>query len=179
MRDLLEAYLKYDPAARSKWEVLFLYPGVKALALHRIAHFLYKTNIPFFPRMVSEIARWLTGIEIHPGATIGHNLIIDHGMGLVIGETTVIGNSVILYQGVTLGGTSTQREKRHPTLEDGVVVGAGAKILGNITIGSNSRVGANSVVVENIPAGSTVVGVPGRVLARPIEQGCELDHSRI
>lgn len=179
MRDLLDAYLKYDPAARSKWEVLLLYPGVKALALHRVAHFLYQEKIPFLPRFVSELGRWLTGIEIHPGAVIGSNLIIDHGMGVVIGETTIIGNSVILYQGVTLGGTSTQREKRHPTLEDGVVVGAGAKILGNITIGRNSRVGANSVVIETISPGSTVVGIPGKVIARPVEQGRELDHSRI
>jgi len=161
--ELLDSYLKYDPAAKSILEVLLFYPGIKALLLHRIAHALYQLGFPLLPRMLSEIGRFLTGIEIHPGAQIGQNVIIDHGMGIVIGETAVVGNSVILYQGVTLGGVSTKKEKRHPTLEDEVIVGAGAKILGNIVIGKASRIGANSVVLKDVPPGSTVVGIPGKV----------------
>ena len=163
MFELLDSYLKYDPAAKSILEVLLFYPGIKALLLHRIAHALYQLGFPLLPRMLSEIGRFLTGIEIHPGAQIGQNVIIDHGMGIVIGETAVVGNSVILYQGVTLGGVSTKKEKRHPTLEDEVIVGAGAKILGNIVIGKASRIGANSVVLKDVPPGSTVVGIPGKV----------------
>ncbi len=179
MKTLLDAYMEYDPAAKSRLEVLLLYPGVKALVLHRLAHALFKLGLPFFPRFISEIARFLTGIEIHPGARLGRNVIMDHGVGLVIGETAEVGNDVILYQGVTLGGTSTHRGKRHPTLEDSVVVGAGAKILGNIRVGKASRIGANSVVLENIPPGSTVVGIPGRAMDRPVEKGKELEHSQI
>lgn len=163
MVELVQSYLKYDPAAKSAIEVLLLYPGIKAVFFHRLAHALYQLRIPLFPRIISEISRFLTGIEIHPGAQIGKNLIIDHGMGLVIGETTIIGNSVILYQGVTLGGISTKKEKRHPTLEDDVIVGAGAKVLGNIVIGKGSRIGANSVVLKSVPPGSTVIGIPGVV----------------
>jgi len=161
--DLLAAYLKYDPAAKNRLEILLLYPGIKALFFHRIAHVLYHVGFPLVPRMISEVGRFLTGIEIHPGAQIGRNVIIDHGMGIVIGETAVVGNSVILYQGVTLGGVSTKKEKRHPTLEDEVIVGAGAKILGNIVIGKGSRVGANSVVLKDVPPNATVVGIPGTV----------------
>jgi serine O-acetyltransferase len=161
--ELLKAYLKYDPAAKSLLEIFLFYPGIKALLLHRIAHGLYHLRVPLLPRMISETGRFLTGIEIHPGARIGQNVIIDHGMGVVIGETAIVGNSVILYQGVTLGGVSTKREKRHPTLEDEVIVGAGAKILGNIVIGKASRIGANSVVLKDVPPGSTVVGIPGTV----------------
>jgi len=179
MFELLRAYLKYDPAAKSCLEVLLFYPGVKAVFLHRVAHSLYSWSIPLLPRFVSEISRFLTGIEIHPGARIGRNVIIDHGMGVVIGETAVIQDSVILYQGVTLGGTSTRKEKRHPTLEEGVVVGAGAKILGNIVIGKASRIGANSVVIHDIPEGSTVVGIPGRIVSKPITHGHELEHSNL
>jgi len=179
MMPLLDAYLQYDPAARSKWEVLLLYPGVKALLLHRMAHSLFRMGIPFVPRFISEVARFLTGIEIHPGATLGKNVIIDHGMGLVVGETAQVGDRVILYQGVTLGGTRMEKGKRHPTLEDDVVVGAGAKILGNIVVGRASRIGANSVVVDTIPAGSTVVGIPGKIIQRPVEKGHELDHSNL
>ena len=163
MFKLLDSYLKYDPAAKSILEVFLFYPGIKALLLHRIAHTLYQLGVPLLPRMLSEIGRFLTGIEIHPGAQIGQNVIIDHGMGIVIGETAVVGNSVILYQGVTLGGVSTKKEKRHPTLEDEVIVGAGAKVLGNIVIGKASRIGANSVVLKDVPPGSTVVGIPGKV----------------
>lgn len=177
----LKAYKKYDPAARSLLEVLFLYPGIKALALHRVAHFLWRMGIPFVPRMTSEIARFLTGIEIHPGALVGQQLIIDHGMGVVIGETAVIGDQVILYHGVTLGGTSGTHGKRHPTIGNRVVIGAGAKILGNIVIGEGSRVGANSVVIESIAPGSTVVGIPGRIVRRghEIQPGEELEHQSI
>lgn len=179
MFSLLNAYLKYDPAAKNCLEVFFLYPGIKALFFHRIAHGLFQIGVPFLPRFISETARFLTGIEIHPGARLGKNVIIDHGMGIVIGETAEVGNGVILYQGVTLGGTSTTRGKRHPTIEDGVVVGAGAKILGNIRVGKASRVGANSVVLQDIPSGSTVVGIPGKVIERPVEKGKELEHSQI
>jgi serine O-acetyltransferase len=162
----LRAYREYDPASRSLFEIFFLYPGVKAIAFHRVAHGLHRMGVPFFPRMISEIARFLTGIEIHPGATLGRNVIIDHGMGIVIGETAEVGDGVVLYQGVTLGGTSLQRVKRHPTLEARVVVGAGAKVIGNIRIGEGAKVGANSVVTENVEAGATVAGVPARVLAK-------------
>ncbi|NBX75529.1 MAG: serine O-acetyltransferase [Proteobacteria bacterium] len=163
MFDLLNSYVKYDPAAKSRLEVLLFYPGIKALLLHRIAHTFLKLRVPLLPRMISEIGRFLTGIEIHPGARIGQNVIIDHGMGVVIGETAVVGNSVILYQGVTLGGVSTKKEKRHPTLEEGVIVGAGAKVLGNIIIGKGARIGANSVVLKDVPPSATVVGIPGTV----------------
>lgn len=179
MFSLLRAYKRYDPATKSYLEIALLYPGVKALAIHRAAHALIKLNIPFLPRALSELARFLTGIDIHPGAKIGKDLIIDHGMGTVIGETSVIGDQVILYQGVTLGGTHLQRVKRHPTLEDGVVIGAGAKVLGNITIGKGSRVGANSVVIEDVPANSTAVGIPARVLGKGIRLGEELSHENI
>lgn len=176
---ILKRYQRYDPAAKSQLEILFLYPGVKALFFYRIAHALHSAKIPFIPRMISEFARFLTGIEIHPGATIGNNCIIDHGMGVVIGETAIVGDNVILYQGVTLGGTKLDPVKRHPTLKNGVVIGGGAKVLGDITIGENSRVGANSVVIENIPPNSTVVGIPARVLAKGIQKGEELCHDYI
>ena len=179
MLALLKAYRRYDPATKSYWEIALLYPGVKALLLHRIANALYRRKIPFFPRMVSEIGRFLTGIDIHPGAKIGKNFIIDHGMGTVIGETSVIGDNCIVYQGVTLGGTHLRRIKRHPTLEDHVVIGAGAKILGNITIGSGSRVGSNSVVIEDVQPNATVVGIPARVVGKGIRTGEELNHEKI
>lgn len=152
-----------DPAAKGTWEILLLYSGVHALITHRITHFLFKRKIPFIPRAISQIVRLLTGIEIHPGAKIGKGFFIDHGMGVVIGETTVIGDNVTIFQGVTLGGTGKETGKRHPTLEKNVVVGTGAKILGNITIGDNSYIGANAVVIKNVPHNSTVVGVPGHV----------------
>lgn len=178
---MLKAYRAYDPAARSYAEILLLYPGVKAVLLHRLAHWLFQLGIPFFPRAISELSRFLTGIDIHPGATLGKNLIIDHGMGVVIGETTEVGDDVIIYQGVTLGGTSLEKTKRHPTVENCVVIGAGAKLLGNITIGKGSRIGANSVVISSVPPCSTVVGIPGRIIpgSRGVRAGAELCHEEI
>jgi serine O-acetyltransferase len=166
-----------DPAARNWLEVLLCYPGLQALVFHRLAHKLYKVGIPFIPRLISYIARFLTGIEIHPGAVIGRSVFIDHGMGVVIGETAIVGDYSLIYQGVTLGGTGKECGKRHPTLGDNVVVGAGAKVLGNIEIGNNVRIGAGSVVLRHVPSDCTVVGVPGRILYRsgvrvnPLEHG--------
>ena len=155
-----------DPAARNWLEVLLYYPGFQAILFYRLAHWLHGLDIPFFPRFLAHIARFFTGIEIHPGAKIGSRVFIDHGMGVVIGETAVIGNYCLLYQGVTLGGTGKDSGKRHPTLGCNVTVGAGAKILGNINIGSNARVGAGAVVVKDVPANSTVVGIPGRIVSQ-------------
>jgi serine O-acetyltransferase len=152
-----------DPAAKNIMEVVLCYPGLHAIWLHRIAHFFYRRKEWVFARLISHFNRFITGIEIHPGAKIGRKLFIDHGMGVVIGETTEIGENCLIYQGVVLGGTSTEKKKRHPTLRDNVVVGAGAKLLGAIEIGSGSRVGAGSVVVTDVPPGATVVGIPGRV----------------
>jgi len=165
VRKDIKAVFEHDPAAVSTLEVLLAYPGFHARQYHRIAHTLFRWHIPFLPRFISHISRFLTGIEIHPGAKIGEGFFIDHGMGVVIGETSVIGDNVTIYQGVTLGGTSHRRAKRHPTLGDNVVVGVGAQLIGNITIGENSKVGAGSVVVSSVPANATVVGVPGRVVA--------------
>lgn len=153
-----------DPAARNWLEVLFCYPGLQALFWHRVAHWLYCCQIPFIPRGISYFIRFLTGIEIHPGATIGKGVFIDHGMGVVIGETAIVGDYTTIYQGVTLGGTGKEFGKRHPTLGQNVIVGAGAKVLGNIQIGNNVRLGAGSVVLRDIPADSTVVGIPGRIV---------------
>lgn len=176
---MIKAFKAYDPAARSYLEILLLYPGVKAVFFHRIAHALFGWRLTFLARAVSEFSRFLTGIDIHPGAKIGRNVIIDHGMGTVIGETAEVGDDVIIYQGVTLGGTNLDRVKRHPTLECRVVVGAGAKVLGNIMIGRGSRIGANSVVIEPVPPFSTVVGIPGKIIPRGIEPGEELCHEAI
>ena len=165
LRKDIKAAFEHDPAAVSTLEILLAYPGFHARQCHRIAHTLFRWHIPFLPRFISHISRFLTGIEIHPGAKIGEGFFIDHGMGVVIGETSVIGDNVTLYQGVTLGGTSHLRAKRHPTLGDNVVVGVGAQLIGDITIGENSKVGAGSVVVSSVPANATVVGVPGRVVA--------------
>ena len=177
---MIRAYLKYDPATKSALEVLFLYPGVKAVIHHRIAHALYQCKIPFLPRAIAEFSRFLTGIEIHPGAKIGKNLIIDHGLGVVIGETAEIGDDCIIYHGVTLGGVDLNPVKRHPTLKNGVVVGAGAKILGNITVGECSRVGANSVVIRDVPPHCTVTGIPAVIRAQKgVEPGDELKHDQI
>lgn len=172
---------KKDPAARNLPEVIFCYPGFHALLLHRVAHKLWVLKIPVIPRMISTFARFLTGIDIHPGATIGKRFFIDHGMGVVIGETAEIGDDVLLYQGVTLGGTSSKAEKRHPTLGRGVVVGAGAKVLGNITLGNYSKIGAGSVVVNDVPEHATVVGVPGKVVIQKVfnEENGVLMHNRI
>ncbi|MCS6803090.1 MAG: serine O-acetyltransferase [Chloroflexota bacterium] len=161
----IQAALERDPAARSALEVVLTYPGFHARTIHRLAHALWKRRVPLIPRLISHLGRALTGIEIHPGAQIGEGLFIDHGMGVVIGETAVIGDDCTLYQGVTLGGVSTRRTKRHPTLGNRVVVGAGAQLLGSIEIGDDVKVGAGSVVVQSVPARATVVGVPGRVVA--------------
>src|SRR3990170_1612420 len=162
-----------DPAARNTWEVVTCYPGFHALLFHRLAHRLWGAGLKWFGRIVSHVGRWLTGIEIHPGAAVGRRFFIDHGMGVVIGETAEIGDDCTLYHGVTLGGTSWNKGKRHPTLGKNVVVGAGAKILGPITIGDNARVGSNSVVVKDVPAGATVVGIPGRVVT-PTPTGAKM-----
>jgi serine O-acetyltransferase len=164
-RDVKSA-LERDPAARSSFEILLLYPGLHAVWIQRISHWLWIHNFKLVARWISQLARGLTGIEIHPGATIGPGLFIDHGMGVVIGETSEVGSDVTLYHGVTLGGTSLNKGKRHPTIGDRVTIGAGAKILGNITIGSDSRIGANAVVVRSVPENSVVVGVPGQIVRR-------------
>lgn len=164
LKDDVQAVFDRDPAATSRLEVLFAYSGLHALLAYRFAHWLWMRKIPLLPRAISQLTRLLTGIEIHPGATIGRGFFIDHGMGVVIGETTEIGDFVTLFQGVTLGGTGKERGKRHPTLGNHVVVGAGAKILGGIRIGDNVKIGANSVLLKSVPPNSTVIGVPGRVI---------------
>ena len=153
-----------DPAARNTWEVITCYPGFHAMLFHRVAHCLWGSGFKWVARLVSHFSRWLTGIEIHPGATIGRRFFIDHGMGVVIGETAEIGNDCTLYHGVTLGGTSWNKGKRHPTLGEGVVVGAGAKILGPITVGAGARIGSNAVVVKEVPPGATAIGIPARII---------------
>ncbi len=171
---------KRDPAARSVWEVVLLYQGLHALIYHRISHYFYRKNMFLLARLISQISRFFTGIEIHPGASIGKDFFIDHGTGVVIGETAVVGDNVLLYQGVTLGGTGLEKGKRHPTVGNNVVIGAGAKVLGNITIGDNSYIGANAVVIKDVPVNSTVVGVPGRITkqdGKKIE--LSLDHIHI
>lgn len=176
----IRAAQEKDPAAKSFAEILLLYQGLHALVAYRLAHALYKARLFFLARSISQIARWATGIEIHPGAKIGKGLFIDHGMGVVIGETAIIGNNVLLYQGVTLGGTGLAHGKRHPTIGNNVVIGAGAKVLGDITIGDNSYIGANAVVIRDVPANSTVVGVPGRITkqdGKKIE--VSLDHIHV
>ncbi|RMH13994.1 MAG: serine O-acetyltransferase [Gammaproteobacteria bacterium] len=164
LREDIRCVFDRDPAARNAFEVLTTYPGVHAVIVHRFAHRLWKMKLKWLARWVSMVSRWLTGIEIHPGAVIGRRFFIDHGMGVVIGETAIIGDDCTLYHGVTLGGTSWEKGKRHPTLGDGVIVGAGAKVLGPIKIGNNSRIGSNSVVVKAVPADTTVVGVPAHAL---------------
>ena len=178
----LRAATERDPAATGYAEIIFTYAGFHAIVAYRIAHALNELSIPLVPRILSQFARWITGIEIHPGARIGKGLFIDHGMGVVVGETTVIGDNVTLFQGVTLGGTGKEKGKRHPTLGDNVVVGAGAKVLGNITVGNSVMVGSNAVVLHDVPDDSTVVGVPGRVakkLGRRLPGGINLDHTSL
>jgi len=180
IREDIRTAFDRDPATRTTWEALTCYPGLHAIWIHRLAHVCWNAGLLWLGRFISHVSRWLTGIEIHPGATIGKRFLIDHGMGIVIGETTEIGNDVTLYHGVTLGGTTWEKVKRHPTLQDGVIVGAGAKVLGAITIGEQSRIGANSVVFKDVPPHSTVVGIPGTVVATTeslIEDGkINLDH---
>lgn len=154
---LLDTYRTYDPAAKSLWEIALLYPGPKALVMHRLAHLFYKAELFFLARLVAELSRWLTGIEIHPGATLGHRLVIDHGYGVVIGETAVVGDDCVIFHGVTLGGIKFDPVKRHPTVGNKVMIGTGAKILGPITIGDGAMIGANSVVVKDVPAGAVMV----------------------
>ena len=177
----LQAVFERDPAATTRLEVFLTYSGFHALLAYRISHWLWSYKIPFFPRLISQMTRWLTGVEIHPGATIGTGFFIDHGMGVVVGETAEIGDSVTLFQGVTLGGTGKERGKRHPTLGNHVVVGAGAKVLGGIQIGDNVKVGANAVVLRSVPANSTVVGNPGRIVKYDGERLPEttMDHTNI
>jgi serine O-acetyltransferase len=166
LRDDIKAVFQRDPAARNVWEIIFSYPGLHAIFIYRISHWLWQHELFFFGRFTSHIGRFLTGIEIHPGALIGSRFFIDHGMGVVIGETAEVGDNVTLYHGVTLGGTTWQKGKRHPTIGNNVVIGTGAKILGPITVGDNTRIGANSVVLNNVPSNSIVVGVPGKVVFR-------------
>jgi len=180
-RGEIKSALERDPAATSALEVILTYSGFHAIVIHKIAHVLLKAKVPMLPRMISQAGRGITGIEIHPGVQIGKGLFIDHGMGVVIGETTIIGDNVTLFQGVTLGGTGKEKGKRHPTIGNNVVVGTGAKVLGNIKLGDNIIVGANAVVIKDVPANSTVVGVPGRVTKREGKRvgGISLDHTSL
>lgn len=179
IREDIQTVFKKDPAARSIFEVLTCYPGLHTIWFYRIAHRLWRWKLKLLARLISHLARHIFGVEIHPGATIGRRFFIDHGMGVVIGETSEIGDDVLLYQGVVLGGVSLKKEKRHPTLRDGVVVGAGAIILGPIEIGARSRVGAGSVVIRDVPPDCVVVGVPGRVVKRLAGPDTQLDHDHI
>jgi serine O-acetyltransferase len=176
-RSEIRAAQEKDPAAKSILEIILLYQGLHALISHRIAHFFYKIRLFFLARLISQASRFMTGIEIHPGAEIGKGFFIDHGMGVVVGETAVIRDNVLLYQGVTLGGAGLEKGKRHPTIGNNVVIGSGAKVLGNITIGDNSYVGANAVVIKDVPPNSTVVGVPGRITKQDGKKiDVSLDH---
>jgi len=177
VREQIDTIFREDPAATSVVEILLCYPGFHAVLLHRLAHKLHHRRFRLIARIISQVSRALTGIEIHPGAKIGRRFFIDHGMGVVIGETTEIGDDVLLYQGVTLGGTGNERGKRHPTIGNNVVIGTGAKVLGNIVIGNHVRIGAGSVVVKPVPGNSTVVGVPGRVVRGPAR--VDLEHGRL
>lgn len=179
---LLAAYQRRDPAARSKLEIFLLYPGVHAVIYHRIAHWLYRRHWLFLARCVSQWNRFWTGIEIHPGASIGHRLVIDHGMGIVIGETAEIGDDCLLYQGVTLGGTGKDQGKRHPTLGNNVLVGSGAKVLGPFSVGDNARIAAGAVVLEEVPANATAVGVPAQIVrmdGRPVYYADDVDQIHV
>jgi len=179
IREQIDTVFRGDPAAKSAVEIFFCYPGFHSILLHRAAHRMYLSGFPLLARIVSQFNRTVTGIEIHPGATIGRRCFIDHGMGVVIGETTEIGDDVLLYQGVTLGGTGKDKGKRHPTIGDNVVIGTGAKILGNITIGAHTKIGAGSVVIRSVPEYSTVVGVPGRVVRQRVDTGDYLEHGTL
>jgi len=179
LREDIRTIRAKDPAARSLAEIIFCYPGLHALWGHRIAHFLWRHRLYFFARWLSHINRFLTGIEIHPGAKIGRRLFIDHGAGVVIGETAEVGDDVLMYQGVVLGGTSLEKKKRHPTIGNHVVIGTGAAILGAITIGDDVRIGSGSVVVKSVPSGATVVGIPGRVVDSTQPPVLDLEHGRL
>jgi serine O-acetyltransferase len=179
LREQIDTIFREDPAATSVLEILLCYPGLHAILLHRLANRLYRWELPLIPRLISQFARFLTGIEIHPGATIGRRFFIDHGDGVVIGETTEIGDGVLIYQGVTLGGTGKEKGKRHPTIGNCVVIGTGAKVLGNITIGDHVKIGAGSVVIRPVPPHSTVVGIPGRIVRARSAQNEELEHGQL
>lgn len=179
IKEDIQTVFTEDPAARSFWEVLLCYPGLHAIWLHRIAHFLWKHKLIFFARLLSHINRFLTGIEIHPGAKIGRRFFMDHGMGIVIGETTEIGDDVLLYQGVVLGGTTLKKGKRHPTIGKQVVIGTGATVLGDISVGDGARIGSGSVVIKEIPPGVTVVGVPGRIIEDHPQKKLDLEHGKL
>jgi serine O-acetyltransferase len=181
VREDVQTVFAEDPAARTVWEVLTCYPGLHAIWLHRAAHFLWRHKLLFLARLLSHVNRWLTGIEIHPGATIGRRFFVDHGMGVVIGETSEVGDDVLMYQGVVLGGTSLEKTKRHPTIGNNVVVGTGATILGPIAVGDGARIGAGSVVIKPVPAGATIVGVPGHVAGAEREKtsGADLEHGKL
>ena len=179
VREQIETVFRGDPAAKSAVEIFFCYPGFHAILLHRAAHKLYTSGFPLLARIVSQFNRMLTGIEIHPGASIGRRCFIDHGMGVVIGETTEIGDDVLMYQGVTLGGTGKEKGKRHPTVGNNVVIGTGAKILGNINIGNHTKIGAGSVVIRSVPDNSTVVGVPCRVVRMRVDADDNLEHGSL
>ncbi len=177
LRNDIDVVFDQDPAARSRLEVIFTYSGLHAIWCHRLAHWFWKKRMFFLARFISQVSRFVTGIEIHPGAVIGQRLFIDHGMGVVIGETCEIGDNVTIYQGVTLGGTGKEKGKRHPTIEDNVLIASGAKVLGSMTIGKNSRIGAGSVVLKEVPPNSTVVGIPGRVVMQDgVKVSRDLDH---
>ncbi len=179
IREQIDTIFREDPAAKSVLEILLCYPGFHAILLHRLAHMLYRERLPLVPRVISQFSRFLTGIEIHPGAKIGRRFFIDHGAGVVIGETTEIGDDCLIYQGVTLGGTGNEKGKRHPTLGHRVVVGTGAKVLGGIQIGDDVKIGAGSVVVHAVPDGATVVGIPGRVVKTRREAQGLLEHGNL
>ncbi|MCD6581835.1 MAG: serine O-acetyltransferase [Desulfuromusa sp.] len=180
LKEDLKVVFERDPAVRSVFEIIFCYPGFHVMIFYRLAHWLWNNNMKFLGRLVSHFGRFMTGIEIHPGATIGRGFFIDHGMGVVIGETAEIGENCTLYHGVTLGGTSWAKEKRHPTLGNNVIIGSGAKILGPFTVGDDSKIGSNSVVVKEVPATATVVGIPGRiVLSGEKRDGLDLEHSKL
>ena len=181
LRAEIQAIKDKDPAARSTLEIFLCYPGFYALIFHRVSHWLWNHSLKLLARMNSNLARFITGIEIHPGATFGKRVFIDHGMGVVVGETAIVGDDVLLYQGVILGGTSTEKTKRHPTLERGVIVGAGAKVMGNITIGEYSKIGTGAVVLKDVPPESTCVGVPGRIVKRKgvPHKEVDLDHDKL
>ncbi len=182
IREDIRGIMEKDPAARSVWEIIFCYPGFHILYFHRLAHWCWTHRLKFFGRYISHLGRFFTGIEIHPGAKVGKRVLIDHGMGVVIGETAEIGDNVLIYQGVTLGGTSLEKKKRHPTIEDNVVIGSGAKILGPFRVGKNSRIGSGSVVVKEVPADSVVVGIPGRVTFRNgkrVQDGLDVDQTNL
>jgi len=179
LREDIQTVFAKDPAARSVLEVIFCYPGLHALWLHRLAHFLWWYKLRFIARFLSQVSRFLTGIEIHPGAKIGRRFFIDHGAGVVIGETAEVGDDVLMYQGVVLGGTTLEKKKRHPTIGDNVVIGTGAVALGAIIIGNGARIGSGSVVVKSVPPGATVVGIPGRIVEDHHEPLLELEHGKL